>query len=102
MSVLTDVMDRLKDISSLRTQVNERIQQQRDMRSIMLTQQRELAEVPGQLKALIQMQRAAARKYLFPLICQSDLKLERLRFASHQAGRSAQVVQDRRYRHFYR
>ena len=62
MSVLTDVMDRLTDISSLRTQVTELIQQQREMRSIMLTQQRELAEVRGQLKALIQMQGVAARK----------------------------------------
>ena len=62
MSVLTDVMDRLTDISSLRTQVTELIQQQREMRSIMLTQQRELAEVRGQLKALIQMQGMAARK----------------------------------------
>lgn len=62
MSVLTDVMDRLTDISALRTQVTELIQQQREMRSIMLTQQRELAEVRGQLKALIQMQGAASRR----------------------------------------
>lgn len=62
MSVLTDVMDRLTDISSLRTQVTELIQQQREMRNIMLTQQRELAEVRGQLKALIQMQSAVGRK----------------------------------------
>ena len=62
MSVLTDVMDRLTDISSLRTQVTDLIQQQREMRAIMLSQQRELAEVRGQLKALIQMQGAAARK----------------------------------------
>jgi hypothetical protein len=62
MSVLTDVMDRLTDISSLRTQVTELVQQQREMRSIMLTQQRELAEVRGQLKALIQMQSAVGRK----------------------------------------
>jgi hypothetical protein len=61
-SVLTEVMDRLTDIASLRTQVVELIQQQREMRSIMLTQQRELAEVRGQLKALIQMQGAAGRK----------------------------------------
>lgn len=62
MSVLTDVLDRLTDISSLRTQVTELIQQQREMRTIMLSQQRELAEVRGQLKALIQMQSAVARK----------------------------------------
>ena len=40
MSVLTDVMDRLTDISTLRSQVSELIQQQREMRNIMLTQQR--------------------------------------------------------------
>lgn len=62
MSVLTEVMDRLTDIASLRTQVVELIQQQREMRGIMLSQQRELAEVRGQLKALIQMQGAIARK----------------------------------------
>jgi hypothetical protein len=62
MSVLTDVMDRLTDISSLRTQVTELIQQQREMRGIMLSQQRELAEVRGQLKALIQMQGLSGKK----------------------------------------
>jgi hypothetical protein len=62
MSVLTEVMDRLTDISSLRTQVTELIQQQRETRSIMLAQQRELAEVRGQLKALIQMQSAVGRR----------------------------------------
>jgi hypothetical protein len=61
-SVLTEVMDRLTDIASLRTQVVELVSQQREMRSIMLAQQRELAEVRGQLKALIQMQGASARK----------------------------------------
>jgi hypothetical protein len=62
MSVLTNVMDRLTDISSLRTQVTELIQQQREMRGIMLSQQRELAEVRGQLKALIQMQGMSTKK----------------------------------------
>jgi hypothetical protein len=62
MTVLTDVLDRLTDIASLRTQVTELIQQQREMRTIMLMQQRELAEVRGQLKALIQMQGMALKK----------------------------------------
>ena len=62
MRMLTDVMDRLTDISSLRAQVTELIQQQRETRNIMLTQQRDLAEVRGQLKALIQMQGASSRK----------------------------------------
>jgi peptidoglycan hydrolase CwlO-like protein len=56
MSVLTDLLDRVTDISALRTQVAELVQQQREVRGLMLTQQRELAEVRGQLKALIQMQ----------------------------------------------
>jgi|GEM_PF-1987545 len=62
MSVLTDVLDRLTDISALRTQISELIGQQREMRAIMLSQQKELAELRGQLKALIQMQAAAAGK----------------------------------------
>jgi hypothetical protein len=62
MSVLTDVMYRLTDISSLRSQVTELIQQQREMRGIMLSQQRELAEVRGQLKTMKQMQSAVSRK----------------------------------------
>jgi hypothetical protein len=60
-SALTDVMDRLTDMSTLRTQVSELVAQQREMRNIMLTQQRDLAEVRGQLKALIQMQSAQQR-----------------------------------------
>ena len=49
-------MDRLTDISSLRIQVAELIVQQREVRGVMMEQQRELAEVRGQLKALIQIQ----------------------------------------------
>ena len=62
MSVLTDVLDRLTDISALRAQVGELIAQQREMRSVMLLQQRELAELRGQLKALIHIQGLAAKK----------------------------------------
>ena len=62
MSVLTDVLDRLTDITTLRAQVGELIGQQREMRGIMLSQQKELAELRGQLKALIQMQAAAGKK----------------------------------------
>ena len=81
MSVLTDVMDRLTDVSSLRTQVTELIQQQREMHGIKLTQQRELAEVRGQRKALIRMRSAAARKQSLTFTCQSDRKFERRRFS---------------------
>ena len=62
MSILTDVLDRLTDITTLRAQVGELIGQQREMRAVMLSQQKELAELRGQLKALIQMQAGAANK----------------------------------------
>jgi hypothetical protein len=61
MSLLTDVMDRLTDISSLRVQVADLVVQQREVRGVMMEQQRELAEVRGQLKALIQIQGQAAK-----------------------------------------
>ena len=54
-------MDRLTDISSLRIQVAELIVQQREVRGVMMEQQRELAEVRGQLKALIQIQGQASK-----------------------------------------
>jgi hypothetical protein len=61
MSLLTDVMDRLTDISSLRVQVADLVVQQREVRGVMMEQQRELAEVRGQLKALILIQGQAAK-----------------------------------------
>ena len=54
-------MDRLTDISNLRVQVAELIVQQREVRGVMMEQQRELAEVRGQLKALIQIQGQASK-----------------------------------------
>lgn len=58
---VSDVMDRLTDISALRTQIGELSVQQREVRGVMLEQQRELAEVRGQLQALIQIQGQASR-----------------------------------------
>ena len=49
MSTLTNILDRLTDIL---------VKEQNDIRSMMLQQQRDLAEVRGQLKAMIQMQSA--------------------------------------------
>lgn len=61
MSLLTGVMDRLTDISTLRVQVADLVVQQREVRGVMMEQQRELAEVRGQLKALILIQGQAAK-----------------------------------------
>ncbi|HOB66038.1 hypothetical protein [Ottowia sp.] len=38
------------------------IAQQRELRGLMLSQQKDLAELRGQLKALIQMQAAAGKR----------------------------------------
>lgn len=62
MSLLTELMDRLTDISSLRVQVADLLVQQREVRGVMLLQQRELAEVRGQLKALLMIQGQTASK----------------------------------------
>jgi hypothetical protein len=62
MSVLTDVMDRLTGLNSLQVQVTELVKEQREIRNVMFSQQRELAELRGQLKALIQMQGQALKK----------------------------------------
>jgi hypothetical protein len=56
MSTLTDILDRLTDIGTLRSQITALVREQGEMRSIVLKQQSELAELRGQLKALIQMQ----------------------------------------------
>jgi hypothetical protein len=61
MSALTDILDRLTDITTLRAQIGELLGQQREMRAIVLTQQKELAELRGQLKALVQMQAAGGK-----------------------------------------
>ena len=46
----------LTDISTLRSQISVLVREQDEMRSIVLKQQSELAELRGQLKAMIQMQ----------------------------------------------
>ena len=58
MSTLTNILDRLTDIGTLRSQISILVKEQNDIRSKMLQQQRDLAEVRGQLKAMIQMQSA--------------------------------------------
>ncbi len=62
MSTLTDILDRLTDIGTLRTQINVLVREQGEMRIIVLKQQTELAELRGQLKALIQMQSGKEKK----------------------------------------
>lgn len=56
MSALADVLDRLSGVAEVKARVTDLALHLAEMRRIILDQQKELAEVRGQLKALIQMQ----------------------------------------------
>lgn len=56
MSVLADVLDRLSGVAEVKARVTDLAVHLAEMRRIILDQQKELAEVRGQIKALIQMQ----------------------------------------------
>ena len=56
MSALADVLDRLSGVTEVKARVTDLAVHLAEMRRIILDQQKELAEVRGQLKALIQMQ----------------------------------------------
>jgi uncharacterized coiled-coil protein SlyX len=60
-SVLVDILDRLSGIAVLKERINEQVVQQTEMRKIVIEQQKDIAELKGQLKALILMQGQAAR-----------------------------------------
>ena len=56
MSILTEIMDRLSGIGALKERVTELSAQLNDLRRIAIEQQKDVAELKGQLKALIQIQ----------------------------------------------
>ena len=56
MSALADVLDRLSGVAEVKARVTDLAIHLAEMRRIILDQQKELAEVRGQLKAMIQMQ----------------------------------------------
>jgi uncharacterized coiled-coil protein SlyX len=60
-SVLVDILDRLSGIAVLKERINEQVVQQTEMRKIVIEQQKDIAELKGQLKALILMQGQAAK-----------------------------------------
>jgi hypothetical protein len=60
-SVVTDILDRLSGISALRERLVEVIQQQGEMRRMIIEQQKALANVQGQIKALVHIQSQAAK-----------------------------------------
>ena len=62
MSILTDIMDRLAGIAALKDRVNDLTTQLGEMRKVVIEQQKDVAGLQGQLKALIQMQAQSGRK----------------------------------------
>ena len=62
MSVLTDILDRLSGVSPLKDRVNDLTGQLAEMRKVMVEQQKDIANLHGQLKALIQIQSQAGKK----------------------------------------
>lgn len=60
MSVVTEILDRLSGISALRDQVTAQAVMLAEMRRVMIEQQKDVAGLQGQMKALIQMQAQAA------------------------------------------
>jgi hypothetical protein len=60
MSLVTDVLDRLTGINSVKERLISQDKVIDQMQRIMLDQQRDLAEVKGMLKALVSMQSGRA------------------------------------------
>jgi uncharacterized coiled-coil protein SlyX len=60
-SVLVDILDRLSGIAVLKERINEQVVQQTEMRKIVIEQQKDIAELKGQLKALIMIQGQAVK-----------------------------------------
>lgn len=56
MSVLSDVLDRLSGVAEVKARVVELSANLAEMRRVILDQQKDIAELKGQLKAMIQLQ----------------------------------------------
>lgn len=62
MSIVTDILDRLSGIGVLRERVNDLTGQLTEIRKVVIEQQKDVAGLQGQLKALIQMQAQAGKR----------------------------------------
>jgi uncharacterized coiled-coil protein SlyX len=62
MSLVTDILDRLSGITALKDRVTDLSAQLTDMRKAVIEQQKDIAGLQGQLKALIQMQSQGGAK----------------------------------------
>jgi hypothetical protein len=62
MSILSDILDRLSGIGALRDRVNDLTAQLGEIRKVIVEQQKDVASLQGQLKALIQIQSQAPHR----------------------------------------
>ena len=62
MSTLSDILDRLSGVSQLKERIALQDRAIERMQSIMLEQQRELAELKGMMRALVSVQRSNGRR----------------------------------------
>jgi uncharacterized coiled-coil protein SlyX len=61
-SIVTDILDRLSGIGVLRERVNDLTGQLAEIRRVVVEQQKDVASLQGQLKALIQMQAQSGKR----------------------------------------
>jgi hypothetical protein len=62
MSILTDILDRLSGVQILKERLGDLTTQLADMRKVIIEQQKDVAELKGQIRALIQIQSQLTRK----------------------------------------
>jgi hypothetical protein len=62
MSILTDILDRLSGVQVVKERLADLTAQLSDMRKIIIEQQKDVAELKGQIRALVQIQSQIAKK----------------------------------------
>jgi uncharacterized coiled-coil protein SlyX len=62
MSIVTDILDRLSGIGALKDRVGDLTTQLTEIRRVVVEQQKDVASLQGQLKALIQMQSQTGKR----------------------------------------
>jgi uncharacterized coiled-coil protein SlyX len=61
-SIVTDILDRLSGIGALKDRVSDLTGQLSEIRRVVVEQQKDVASLQGQLKALIQMQSQSGKR----------------------------------------
>ena len=62
MSILTEILERLSGVQVVKERLGDLTMQLSELRSVMLAQQKDVAELKGQIKALVQIQSQIAKK----------------------------------------